>query len=124
MDDGTCSAEIIGAAMRVHSTLGPGMLEGAYEACLAHELRARRLSVARQVPVSISYLDSRVEVGYRLDMLVDDSVVVEVKAVDQLLPIHEAQLITYLLFSGHRVGLLLNFNVVRMKDGIRRLLFG
>jgi GxxExxY protein len=124
MDDGTCSAEIIGAAMRVHSTLGPGMLEGAYEACLAHELRARRLSVARQVPVSISYLDSRVEVGYRLDMLVDDSVVVEVKAVDQLLPIHEAQLITYLRFSGHRVGLLLNFNVVRMKDGIRRLLFG
>ncbi len=107
--------------MRVHSALGPGLLEGAYEACLAYELRARGLSVLTQVPLPLLYAGVRIEVGYRVDLLVDDTVVVELKAVAKLQPIHEAQLLSYLKLSGHRVGLLLNFHVVHLKDGIKRM---
>ena len=110
------------AAMKVHSKLGPGMLESAYGACLAHELRIRGLSVRAQVPLPIVYEGVRIEIGYRIDLLVEEEVVVELKTVAKLLPIHEAQLLSYLRLSGLRTGLLINFHVPRLKDGIRRML--
>ncbi|MBI1809271.1 MAG: GxxExxY protein [Gemmatimonadetes bacterium] len=116
--------EIVDSAMRVHSTLGPGLLEGAYEACLAHELSSRDISVAAQVPLPLTYKGARVDVGYRLDLLVEEAVVVELKATSKLLPIHEAQLLSYLRLSGHRVGLLINFHEVHLKHGIKRMLNG
>jgi GxxExxY protein len=106
--------------MKVHSRLGPGLLESAYEACLAQELRARGLRVERQLPVPVLYEGVQVEVGYRIDLLVDDAVVVELKAVDRLHPIHQAQLISNLRLSGYRIGLLINFHEMRLKDGIKR----
>lgn len=118
------SGRIVGAALKVHSTLGPGLLESAYEACLAHELRKLGLRVATQVALPVIYDGRRLGVGYRIDMLVEGSVVVELKVIDKLLPIHEAQLLSYLRLSGHRLGLLINFNVLRLKDGIRRMLNG
>ncbi|MEJ7809767.1 MAG: GxxExxY protein [Gemmatimonadaceae bacterium] len=118
------TGQVVDAAMTVHSALGPGLLEGAYGACLAYELRARGLHVRTQVPLPVVYRDVRIELGYRLDLLVDCAVVVELKAVATLLPIHEAQLLSYLRLSGHRVGLLINFHVPRLKDGIRRMVNG
>jgi GxxExxY protein len=115
------SRQVVDAAMRVHSVLGPGLLESAYEACLAQELRNRGLHVLVQVPLPLVYEGFRVEVGYRADLLVNDSVIVEVKAIARLLPIHDAQLLSHLRLSGHRVGLLINFHVVHLKDGIKRL---
>ena len=107
--------------MKVHTVLGPGLLESAYETCLEHELRKRGLHVVRQLPVPIVYDGVKIDVGYRIDLLVNNSVVVEVKAVIKLVPVHEAQLLSYLKLSGHRLGLLINFNVVHLKDGIHRL---
>lgn len=115
------SGQVVDAAMRVHSALGPGLLEGAYEACLARELRQRGLRVLAQVPLPVVYEGARIELGYRADLLVDDAVVVELKAVAKLLPIHEAQLLSYLKLSGHRVGLLINFHALHLKDGIKRM---
>ena len=115
---------IIGAALRVHSTLGPGLLESAYEACLAHELRTRQLRVAVQVPLPVLYDGIRIDVGYRLDLLVEDQVLVELKAVAKLLPIHHAQVLSYLRLGGYKVGLLINFHVPRLADGIRRIVNG
>jgi GxxExxY protein len=115
------SGHVVDAAMRVHSTLGPGLLEGAYEACLAYELRKRGLRVLAQVPIPVVYDGVRIELGYRADLLVDDAVVVELKAVAKLLPIHEAQLLSYLKLSEYRVGLLINFHVRHLKDGIKRM---
>jgi len=112
---------VIGGAIQVHRTLGPGLLETAYEACLAFELAERGLNVARQVSLPIVYRDVKLECGYRLDLVVEDSVVVEVKAVEELAPIHEAQVLCYLKLSGLRVGLLINFNTKVLRDGIRRL---
>ncbi|PWH14990.1 MAG: GxxExxY protein [Anaerolineae bacterium] len=112
--------KIIGAAIEVHRVLGPGLLESAYEACLIYELTRRGLKVEQQKPLPVVYKDVRLDIGYRLDLLVEDSVIVELKAVEQLLPIHEAQLISYLKLSGYRLGLLINFNVLILKDGIRR----
>jgi GxxExxY protein len=112
---------IIGAAIEVHRALGPGLLESAYEACLAHELLSRGIMVQRQLSLPIVYKGQLVEVGYRIDMLVDDRVVVELKAVDKLIPIHEAQLMTHLRLSGKRVGLLINFNVRRLTAGVQRI---
>ena len=109
------------AAVTVHRRLGPGLLESAYEHCLAHELRKSGAPCQRQVLLPVMYDGMELEAGYRLDLVIDDSVVVEVKSVDALAPIHEAQLLTYLKLSGLRLGLLLNFNVVLMKQGIRRL---
>jgi GxxExxY protein len=117
---GRTSGEVVDAAMKVHSRLGPGLLESAYEACLAHELRARGLRVETQLPVPVLYEGMQVEVGYRIDLLVDDAVVVELKAVDRLHPIHQAQLISNLRLSGYRIGLLINFHEMRLKDGIKR----
>ncbi len=115
---------IIGAAIRVHRRLGPGLLESAYRACLAVELQRRGLDVLQEVPIPLIYEGTRIDSSYRLDLLVGGEFVVELKAVEKLNPVHIAQLITYLRLSRHRVGLLMNFNVTRLKDGIRRVVVG
>ena len=115
---------IIGAAIEVHRQLGPGLLESTYEVCLEHEMQSRGLHVQRQVALPIIYKGVRIDEGYRIDMLVDGQLVVELKAVEHILPVHEAQVLSYLKLSGHRVGLLLNFRTVLMKDGIRRFIYG
>jgi len=113
--------EIIGAAMAVHRELGPGMLESAYEACLAYEMIQRGFKIERQKELPLKYRDITLECGYRLDLLVEDSVIVEVKALEALHLVHEAQLLSYLRLSGCKVGLLINFNVKMLKTGIRRV---
>jgi len=115
---------IIGAAMEVHRTLGPGLLESAYEECLCRELTLRQIPFERQKPLPVQYKGTKLDCGYRLDLLVAHVVVVEVKAVEGLLPIHEAQLLTYMKLDGWKVGLLINFNVPVLKEGIRRLVLG
>ena len=107
--------------MKVHTQLGPRLLESAYEACLAYELRRRGLNVATQVQLPIIYEDVRLDVGYRLDLLVESQVIVELKSVNKMIPLYDAQLLSYLKLSGNKIGLLINFNVVRLKDGIKRL---
>jgi GxxExxY protein len=109
------------AGLKVHRALGPGLLESAYEHCLAHELQLRGLSIVRQAPLPVVYEGLRLDAGYRLDLVVAESVIVEVKAVEALSRLHEAQLITYLKLSGLRVGLLMNFNVPLFRDGVKRL---
>ena len=111
---------VIGAAIEVHRALGPGLLESAYSECLAHELTLRGIPFAREVPLPVEYKGVKLSVGYRLDFVVAGLVVVEIKALDAFEPVHEAQLITYLKLSGNRVGLLLNFKVARLKEGILR----
>lgn len=118
------SHDVIGAALRVHSELGPGLLESTYEACLAFELREARHAVQTQVALPVTYHDVHLDVGYRIDMIVDDIVVVEIKAAEGIAPIHEAQLMSYMKLSGKSLGLLINFNVVHLKDGIRRRVIG
>ena len=112
---------IIGSAIEVHKALGPGLLESAYEECLWFEIQSRRLNAQRQVSLPIDYKGRQLDCGYRLDLLIDDKIVVEIKAVEKLLPIHKAQLLTYLKLGGWNLGLLLNFNVPVLKQGIRRL---
>lgn len=114
--------QIIGAAIEVHRHLGPGLLEMSYETCLAYELEQRGLVFERQKALPLTYKEIRLEQGYRIDLLVEDAVVVELKAVDQLMPVHEAQMLSYLRFTGCKVGLLMNFNVKLLKDGIRRFI--
>ncbi len=114
---------VIGAAIEVHRNLGPGLLESAYEECLCHELAQRGISFKRQHPLPINYKGVQLDAGYRLDLLVAEQVVVEVKAVESLLPIHEAQLLTYLRLGGWHLGLLINFNVPVLKRGLRRLVW-
>ena len=114
------ACEIVDAAVKVHKTLGPGLLESVYEICFCHELSLRRIPFCRQLNLPICYEGIRLESGLRIDILVDDSVVVELKTVEKLLPVHEAQLITYLKLSNKRLGFLLNFNVPIMKQGIKR----
>ncbi len=111
----------ISAAIAVHRELGPGLLESAYEACLVYELIQHGLSVERQKSVPVTYRGVKIDCGYRIDLLVEDKVVVELKAVERLEPIHEAQLLSYLKLSGYQIGLLINFNVRMLKQGIRRL---
>ena len=113
--------EIIGAAMKVHSTLGPGLLESAYEACLEYELKQRGFRVERQKALPVVYENVKLDCGYRVDLLVERAVIVELKAVGSLAPIHEAQLLSYLKLSEVQVGLVINFNVVHLRDGIKRL---
>jgi GxxExxY protein len=117
----TISGEVLGGAMKVHSVLGPGLLESAYLTCLAHELRCRSLTVETQVPVPIVYGGVRMGVAYRIDALVERAVVVEIKVVRQLHPVHEAQLLSYLKLSGRPLGLLINFHVEHLRDGIKRM---
>jgi GxxExxY protein len=115
---------IITCAMKVHSAVGPGLLESAYELCLAHELTNQGLKVRNQVPVPIRYEELTIENGYRVDLLVDDRVVVELKAIEAVLPVHRGQLLSYLRLGGFKLGYLLNFNVAHMRDGITRMVTG
>lgn len=115
------SRRIIGAAIEVHKALGPGPLESAYEVCLAYELRQRGFKVEQQEPLPVIYKDVRLDCGYRLDLVVEDSIILEIKAVEQLAPIHDAQLLSYLRLSGKKVGLLMNFHVRVLKNGLKRI---
>ncbi|HWZ42748.1 MAG TPA: GxxExxY protein [Candidatus Saccharimonadales bacterium] len=115
---------ILDAAFRVHTALGPGLLESAYEACLAYELREVGLKVLVQIPLPLIYKSVKLDVGYRLDLLVDDLVIVEIKAVDALIPVHQAQLLSHLKLSGKKLGLLINFHVLHLKQGIKRVANG
>ena len=122
MTDNDITHEIIGAAIEVHKRLGPGRLESAYEECFAHELRLRNLRADRQVGVPVVYIETKLDCGYRIDLLVEGRIVVELKSVEGLAPIHEAIILTYLRLSGHKIGLLINFNVAILKDGVRRFI--
>ncbi len=115
---------IIKAAMKVHSAVGPGLLESAYELCLAHELASQSLLVAKQVLIPIHYETLKIDNGYRIDLLVEDSVVVELKALETILPVHRSQILSYLRLGGFKLGYLLNFNVAHMRDGIMRIVNG
>ena len=118
------SGMVVDAAMRVHTLLGPGLLESAYQACLAKELRKRGLIVETQVGLPVVYEGEKLELGYRIDLLVENLVIVEIKSVEAIHPVHEAQLLSYLRLSGKNVGLLINFHVARLKDGIKRMVDG
>ncbi|HEX8846056.1 MAG TPA: GxxExxY protein [Pyrinomonadaceae bacterium] len=122
MEINEISGAIITAAMKVHSALGPGLLESAYEACLIYELRKNGLDVKSQLPLPVIYDGVKIDAGYRIDLLVDDSVIVELKTVERLLPVHQAQLLSYLKLSDKRAGLLINFHVHHLRDGIKRLM--
>jgi len=114
--------EIIGAAIEVHRNLGPGLLESTYEACLSFELAERKLNLEAQKPLPEIYKGTQLDAGYRQDLLVEDMVIVEIKSVDQVAPIHHAQLLSYLKLSGCKVGLLINLNVQLLKNGIKRVI--
>jgi GxxExxY protein len=120
MPNNALTSAIIGAAIEVHKTLGPGLLESAYEECLAREFVLRTIPFERQKPLPVVYKDVKLECGYRLDFLVGSTVIVELKAIESIAPVHEAIVLTYLRLSGCRLGLLINFNVAILKDGIRR----
>ena len=114
---------IIGAAIEVHKAIGPGLLESAYQTCLAQEFRLRSIAFETEKPVPIIYKGIQLDCGYRLDFLVENKIIVEIKSVEGLLPIHEAQLLTYLRLTGCKIGLLINFNVPILKNGIKRIIF-
>src|SRR6202163_430437 len=118
------TGNVIFAAMKVHSHLGPGLLESAYEACLAHELRKQGLRVTQQVGLPVIYDGERIDLGYRIDLIVEDLVIVEVKCVEGINPVHQAQLLSYIRLSGRNVGLLINFHVAHLRDGIKRMVDG
>lgn len=120
MDLNEISEKIIGCAIKVHRTLGPGLLESTYEVCLVYELKKAGLKVERQVSLPIFYDGNKLDAGYQLDVLVEDKIILELKSVENLLPIHEAQLLTYLKLANKKLGLLINFNVTVLKNGIRR----
>ena len=120
MEVNQITEKIIGIAMKVHSALGPCLLESAYHACFLWELNKQGFLVDSKVILPVVYDGERIDAGYRMDLLIEDMVVVELKAIDKVLPIHEAQLITYLKLSGKKVGLLINFNVLHLRDGITR----
>ncbi len=124
MNPNELTRAIIGAAIEVHRSLGPGLLESAYEECLCRELELRGIAFERQKPLPLEYKGLKLECGYRVDLVVDETVVVEIKSVEALLPIHEAQLLTYMKLGGWKVGLLINFNVPVLRQGIRRLVLG
>ncbi len=122
MHDEALTREIIAAAMKVHTALGPGLLESAYEACLVYELRRRGYEANRQVEMPIVFDAARIDVGYRLDVLVEQRILVELKAVQEVTSVDRAQLLSYLRLSGKPIGLLINFHVLHLKDGISRLI--
>ena len=119
-----CTHDIVGAAIEVHRRLGPGLLESAYETCLGRELYLRGIEFQRQVPLPVQYRGLNLDCGYRLDILVADSVIIEVKAVTKVLPVHRAQLLTYLKLTRLRLGILLNFNVDVLRHGVYRIING
>lgn len=115
------SERVIGCAIKVHKNLGPGLLESTYEQCLAHELKCEGIPFLLQHSLPVNYDGIQLDCGYRVDMLVDNKIIVELKSVDEVLPIHQAQLLTYMKLAGIKIGLLMNFNVRFMKDGIKRM---
>ena len=121
MKENQLSNEIVTAALEVHKFLGPGLLESAYEECLAHELALRKIPFQRQAPIPISYKGLKLDAGYRVDFIVDDSVIIELKAIETLLPIHKAQVLTYLRLTEKRLALLINFNAPLLKSNIKRI---
>ena len=121
MDLNKISSVIVDSAMKVHTALGAGLLESTYEICLIHEFRKRRYNVESQLALPVVYDGIKLDAGYRIDLLVENAVIVELKAVERFLPIHEAQLLSYLKLSDKRLGLLINFNVVHLKNGLRRI---
>jgi len=121
LDINKTTESIIGAAIEVHRHLGPGLLESAYEECLCEELLLRKILFKRQVALPVTYKSKKLDIGYRIDLLVNEEVVVELKTVESILPIHEAQTLTYMRLGGWQVGLILNFNVTVLKNGIKRL---
>jgi GxxExxY protein len=114
------SKKVIGCALEVHKKLGPGLLESAYERCLSYELICADISHSVQKELPIEYKKIKLDCGYRIDMLIENNIIIELKSVEKILPVHEAQLLTYMKLSGIKIGLLLNFNVSRLKDGIKR----
>jgi GxxExxY protein len=124
MDIQSVSGEVVDSAIKVHSVLGPGLMENVYKTCLAFELRKRGLEVQTEVPCPVIYEGLKIDGGYRIDLIVERCVVVELKAVDRILEVHDAQLLSYLRLSGHKLGLRINFNVVHLKDGIKRMVNG
>jgi GxxExxY protein len=121
MDINQLSSKIIGAAIQVHKALGPGLLESAYEECICHELSSQSSSIERQKPLAINYKGIKLDCGYRLDIVVENTIILELKSCEKIEPIHKAQLLTYLKLSGLNLGLILNFNVPVMRDGIVRI---
>jgi GxxExxY protein len=121
-DHEATARQIVDSAFAVHATLGPGLLESVYEQCLAYELQTRGLQVERQLVLPVKYRDVQIDAGFHMDAVVNDLVIVEIKAIERIMPIHEAQLLTYLKLSGKHLGLLINFNVPLIKDGIRRFI--
>jgi GxxExxY protein len=124
MQEELAARAVVDAAMKVHSALGPGLLESAYQACLEYELFRRNVRVRKQVALPVCYADVILDVGYRLDLLVEERIVVELKAVDKIVPLHDAQLLSYLKLGGYRIGLLINFHTVHLRNGIKRLING
>jgi len=121
MEINQITEKVIGAAIEIHKILGPGLLESAYEECLCYELSRARISFRKQVDLPVSYKEVKLDCGYRIDLLVEEEVIIELKTVEKLLPIHEAQLLTYLKMLDKRLGLLINFNVPVLRDGIKRI---
>ena len=120
MENEDLTKKIIGCAIEVHKLLGPGLLESAYEDCLIYELTTLNLNIARQKPVPVIYKEIKLDCGYRLDILVENKVIIELKSIDAIAPIHEAQILTYMKFSKIKTGLLINFNVTLLKNGLKR----
>jgi len=120
MDVNQITEKIIGCAIEVHKRLGPGLLESAYEECLSYELKCIGLEIARQVAVPVVYKDIKLECGYRIDILVENCVIIELKSIETFAPVHEAQILTYMKFTNKTIGLLINFNVTLLKNGIKR----
>jgi GxxExxY protein len=123
-DENAIAKEIVDAAFRIHTTLGPGLLESVYNAVLAHELGRRGLRTSQQQPIPVVYENFRIDIGFRADLVVEDKVIVEIKSVELIAPVHKKQLLTYLRLADKRLGLLINFNVALIKDGITRIVNG
>ncbi|SRX75611.1 GxxExxY protein [Aequorivita antarctica] len=124
MTENELSSKIIGACIEVHKQLGPGLLESTYEVCLAHELRTLGLEFKQQVPLPVIYKGIKLNAGYRIDMIVEESIIIEIKSIEVLAPIHTAQILTYLKLKDLKLGLLINFNSVKVVDGIKRIING
>ena len=120
MESAILTKEVINCAIKVHKALGPGLLESAYEECLSYELNKSGLMIRRQVPVPIVYEEVKLECGYRIDILVEETLILELKSVEALAPIHEAQILTYMKFANKKIGLLMNFNCTLLKNGLKR----
>ncbi len=124
MNENILSSKVIGACIEVHKQLGPGLLESTYEICLAYELKQMGFNIKRQVPLPVVYKEVKLNAGYRIDLIVEDKLVIEIKSIEDLAPIHTAQILTYLKLTNIKLGLLINFNKVKLVDGIKRVING